>query len=174
MLIKETEISFYKDIGVNISMGQLSTENIKILKELQNDARITNSDLAEKVNMSQSPCWRHVKKMEQEGIISGYTAKLDRRKLGLGVLVYVSIEIDTHNEEMSLAFEHQIGAISEIISCHSVAGGADFMLQVVCRDLDAYTDFSMNTLRRLPGIKSMTTNFALKEIKAYNGFPLDI
>lgn len=155
-------------------MSKLSQENTKILTALQNDGRITNSDLAEKVNMSPSPCWRHVKKMEKDGIISGYAAKLDRRKLGLGVLVYVSIEIDSHNEEMSLAFEQQIGAISEIISCHSIAGGADFMLQVVCRDLDAYTDFSMNTLRRLPGIKSMTTNFALKEIKAYNGYPLDI
>lgn len=155
-------------------MNKLSQENTKILTELQNNGRITNAELADRVNMSHSPCWRHVKKLEQDGIISGYAAKLDRRKLGLGVLVYVSIEIDTHNEEMSLAFEQQIGAIDEIIACHSIAGGADFMLQVVCRDLDAYTDFSMNTLRRLPGIKSMTTNFALKEIKPYNGFPLNI
>lgn len=155
-------------------MSELSKENTKILSELQKDCRITNSELAQKVNMSQSPCWRHVKKMEQDGIISGYAAKLDRRKLGLGVLVYVSIEIDSHNEAMSVAFEQQIAAIDEIISCHSVAGGADFMLQVVCRDLDAYTDFSMNIMRRLPGIKSMTTNFALKEVKAYNGYPLNI
>lgn len=155
-------------------MSLLTAENTKILTELQKDCRITNSELAEKVNMSPSPCWRNVKKMEQDGLIAGYAAKLDRRKLGLGVLVYVSIEIDRHNEEMSVAFEQQIGLIDEIISCHSVAGGADFMLQVVCRDLDAYTEFSMNIMRRLPGIKSMTTNFALKEVKAYNGYPLNI
>ena len=135
---------------------------------------MTNADLAEAAGMSTSPCWRRVRRLEQDGIIRRYTAELDRRKIGLGVLVYVSIQIDKHSDEDASAFEREVVRLPEVISCHSVAGGADFILLVVCRDLDSYAEFSMTTLRRLPGIKAMTTNFALKEIKAFSGLPLTL
>lgn len=124
--------------------------------------------------MSASPCWRRVRLLEDEGVIQGYSANLDRRKIGLGVLVYVTIQIDNHSDEDASRFERQVQELPEVISCHSVSGGADFMLMVVSRDLDSYAEFSMNTLRRLPGIKTMTTNFALKEIKPFQGLPLSL
>ena len=135
---------------------------------------MTNAELAEMTGMSASPCWRRVRRLEEEGVIRGYSADIDRRKIGLGVLVYVSIQIDKHSDEDASRFEQEVVALPEVISCHSVAGGADFILQVVCRDLDTYAEFSMTTLRRLPGIKAMTTNFALKEIKAFEGLPLEL
>lgn len=124
--------------------------------------------------MSASPCWRRVRLLEDEGVIQGYSANLDRRKIGLGVLVYVTIQIDNHSDEDASRFERQVQELPEVISCHSVSGGADFMLMVVSRDLDSYAEFSMNILRRLPGIKTMTTNFALKEIKPFQGLPLGL
>ncbi len=155
-------------------MSELALEDRKILKVLQKNGRITNAGLAEQVNMSASPCWRRVRQLEDEGVIAGYRAQLNPRQLGLGVMVYVTIQIDNHSDDDARRFEDEIGKLSEVISCHSVSGGADFMLIVVCKDLDSYAEFSMNTLRRLPGIKTMTTNFALKEIKAFEGFPLNL
>ncbi|MES0808379.1 Lrp/AsnC family transcriptional regulator [Roseibium sp. SCPC15] len=155
-------------------MKRLDREDVKILEKLQSDGRITNSALADAVSMSASPCWRRVRQLEEEGVIQGYSANLDRRQIGLGVLVYVTIQIDNHSEEDATRFERQVQELPEVISCHSVSGGADFMLMVVSRDLDSYAEFSMNTLRRLPGIKTMTTNFALKEIKPFKGLPLGL
>ncbi len=128
-----------------------------MLGQLQSNGRMTNAELAEMTGMSASPCWRRVRRLEEEGVIRGYSADIDRRKIGLGVLVYVSIQIDKHSDEDASRFEQEVVALPEVISCHSVAGGADFILQVVCRDLDTYAEFSMTTLRRLPGIKAMTT-----------------
>lgn len=155
-------------------MRELTREDVKILGKLQSDGRITNSALADAVSMSASPCWRRVRQLEEEGVIQGYSANLDRRQIGLGVLVYVTIQIDNHSDEDATRFERQVQELPEVISCHSVSGGADFMLMVVCRDLDSYAEFSMNILRRLPGIKTMTTNFALKEIKPFKGLPLGL
>ncbi|MBO6891177.1 MAG: Lrp/AsnC family transcriptional regulator [Roseibium sp.] len=155
-------------------MSEISREDVKILDRLQADGRITNASLADAVSMSASPCWRRVRQLEEDGVIQGYSANLDRRKIGLGVLVYVTIQIDNHSDEDASRFERQIQELPEVISCHSVSGGADFMLMVVSRDLDAYAEFSMTILRRLPGIKTMTTNFALKEIKPFKGLPLGL
>ena len=155
-------------------MAGLSEDDRRILGRLQAEGRITNAELADAVGLSASPCWRRVRRLEEEGVIRHYRAELDRRKIGLGVLVYVSIQIDKHSDSDASAFERDIARLPEVISCHSVAGGTDFILLVVCRDLDAYAEFSMTTLRRLPGIKAMTTNVALKEIKPFAGYPLDL
>ncbi|MEP3247984.1 MAG: Lrp/AsnC family transcriptional regulator [Sneathiella sp.] len=153
-------------------LSEFDDQDKKILRTLQSEGRLSNIELAERTGMSTSPCWRRVKRFENEGVIQGYSANLDRRKLGLGVLVFVSVQIDTHSEEEASIFEQEIVALEEVISCHSVGGGADFMLQVACKDLDAYAEFSMTVLRRLTGIKAMTSSIALKEIKANSGWPL--
>jgi len=150
----------------------LDRADLRILNELQLDGRLSNSDLAERCGISTSPCWRRVRRLEEEGVISHYRAMLDRQQLGLGVLVFVSIQIDTHSVEEASTFEAAIVGLDEVISCHSVSGGSDFLLQVVCRDLDAYAEFSMTVLRCLPGIKAMESNFALKEIKPDRGLPI--
>lgn len=143
----------------------LDAADRRILHALQNDGRLTNVELAERAGMSASPCWRRVRQLEAAGIIRGYRAELDRRKVGLGVLALVSVEIDSHTEAEARRFEAEVARLPEVQACYSVSGQADFMLQVVAADLDSYADFAMNVIRRLPGIKAMHTSFVLKEIK---------
>lgn len=144
----------------------------RILQELQHDGRLTNAELAGRVGLSPSPCWRRTRALEESGLIQGYKAEVNPRKAGWGVLVFVLVQIDTHSEKDAIAFEQGVAKLDEVIACHSVGGGADFLLQVIARDLDHYAEFSMTVLRRLPGIKAMNSHFALKEIKARGALPV--
>ncbi|MBY3063433.1 Lrp/AsnC family transcriptional regulator [Rhizobium sp. 25PS6] len=146
--------------------------DIRILKALQGDGRLTNQELAERVGMSTSPCWRRVKKLEEAGVIRGYQAVVDRRAVGLGVLAFVRVQIDTHSHDEAERFEREVGELEAVIACYSVAGEADFLLQVVAADLDSYAEFAMTVIRRLPGIKEMHTMFVLKDIKASTILPV--
>ena len=152
--------------------GPLEPIDARILTALQADGRLTNQALADTVGLSSSPCWRRVNRLEQDGVISGYRAELDRNRIGLGVLAFVRVRIDSHSEAEAESFADSVGRLEEVIACYSVAGDADFLLQVVSRDLEAYADFAMNILRRLPRIKEMQTTFVLKEIKGFQGYPV--
>lgn len=149
-----------------------SLSDIKILKQLQISGRITNQELAEKVGMATSPCWRRVKQLEESGVIAGYQAVLDRRKLGLGILAFIRVKIDSHSEEEAQHFERQVEALEPVIACYAVAGDADFLLQVVAEDLDSFSTFAMSTVRRLPGIKEMQTTLVLREVKSLTALPV--
>ncbi|WP_445399290.1 Lrp/AsnC family transcriptional regulator [Zobellella sp. An-6] len=150
----------------------LNLTDIKILTSLQKDARITNQTLAEQLGMSASPCWRKVRKLEEDEVILGYRAVLDRRKIGLGVMVFVRVSIDSHSEAEARKFEQEVMELEDVVACYSIGGDADFLLQVVSRDLDSYAEFSMSVIRRLPGIKEMQSMFVLKEIKPFVAFPI--
>ncbi|MBV7264189.1 Lrp/AsnC family transcriptional regulator [Photobacterium sp. WH77] len=150
----------------------LNRTDIKILTLLQDDARITNQALADKIGLSPSPCWRKVRKLEDDDIIQGYRAVLDRRKIGLGVMVFVRVAIDSHSESEARKFEEEVTALDDVVACYSIGGDADFLIQVVSPDLDSYADFAMSTIRRLPGIKEMQSMFVLKEIKPFSAFPI--
>lgn len=143
-----------------------------ILRILQQDSRTTNQQLSEQIGMSASPCWRRVKRLEDEKLIRGYGVLLDRRKLGLGVMVFIRVSIDRHSEAEALKFEEEVMQLENVVACYSIGGDADFLLQVVSQDLDTYADFSMSIIRRLPGIKEMQSMFTLKEIKSFQGFPV--
>ena len=151
---------------------ELEPVDTRILDALQGDGRLTNQALADKVGLSASPCWRRVNRLEQDGTIQGYRAVLDRAGIGLGVLAFVRVRIDSHSEEEAEEFSRSVMRLKQVIACYSVAGDADFLLQVVSADLDSYADFAMNVVRRLPGIKEMQTTFVLKEIKPFEGYPV--
>ncbi|WP_411704268.1 Lrp/AsnC family transcriptional regulator [Edaphovirga cremea] len=156
-----------------MSASEITPADIRILKELQRSGRITNQDLADKVGMATSPCWRRVKHLEESGVITGYQANIDRQKIKLGILAFIRVKIDSHSEEESQHFEKQMGALKPVIACYAVAGDADFLLQVVSEDLDTFSTFAMSVLRRLPGIKEMQTTFVLREVKPLDYLPLD-
>lgn len=151
---------------------RFDASDLRILRALQADARLTVAQLAEQANLSTSPTWRRVKRLEDDGVIAGYQANLDRRALGWGVLAFVMVSIEDHGDEEARAFEKAVAELPEIVACWSIAGSADFLLQVVGRDLDTYAEFAMTTVRRLPGIKAMQTIFTLKEVKAPAPWPL--
>ena len=150
----------------------LDMTEMKILRLLQGDARVTNQALAEKIGMSASPCWRKVRKLEEEEVIQGYRAVLDRKKIGLGVMVFIRVAIDSHSETEAKKFEEEGTALEDVVACYCIGGDADFLLQVVASDLDSYADFAMSVVRRLPGIKEMQSMFVLKEIKPLVAYPI--
>nr|WP_321459395.1 Lrp/AsnC family transcriptional regulator [uncultured Cohaesibacter sp.] len=149
-----------------------SPADIRILKALQRDGRLTNQALSEEIGLSTSPCWRKVKQLEETGVIEGYTTRINRRAVGLGVLAFIRIKIDGHSEEESEEFARQVQMLDSVVACYSLAGDADFLLQVVARDLDDYADFAMDEIRRLPRIKEMQSSMVLREIKPFSGYPL--
>lgn len=150
----------------------LSLTDMKILKLLQDDARITNQMLAERIGVSASPCWRKVHKLEENEVIQGYRAVLNRKKIGLGVMVFIRVAIDSHSEAEAKKFEEEVTLLEDVIACYSIGGDTDFLLQVVASNLDTFADFAMSVVRRLPGIKEMQSMFVLKEIKPLVSYPI--
>jgi len=150
----------------------LTATDARILAALQQDGRMTNQTLAEHIGMSASPCWRRVRQLEEHRFIQGYRAVLDRRKIGLGVMVFIRISIDSHSKAEAQKFEEEVMRLEDVVACYSIGGDADFLLQVVARDLDCFADFAMTVVRQLPGIKEMQSMFVLKEIKPFVAFPI--
>lgn len=153
-------------------MVDLDDYDLKILAALQMDGRLSNNDLAQQVGLSPSPCWRRVKRLEEEGIIRGYQAMFDQRRLGLGVTVFVNVAIQSQDTKAHKAFEEAVLRLPEVVGCHILAGQQDFLLQVVAEDLDAYSDFALHKLGQLPGVREIHSSFALKEVKPPLRLPL--
>lgn len=144
----------------------------RILRELQRDARLSTTELAERIALTPSPCWRRVKALETEGYIVGYRTLVDPRKLGYGVTAFVSILLESHSRELGSSFEKAVMEIPEVLSCHNVSGHYDFLLQVIATDLESFGNFARDRIRSLPGVKEMYSSFSLKEIKAGREIPL--
>ncbi|MBL8380294.1 MAG: Lrp/AsnC family transcriptional regulator [Burkholderiales bacterium] len=157
-----------------MSQARLDRTDLKILDALQRNGRLTNAELAEKVGLSISPCWRRLKRLEEEGVIAGYQAVLDRRALGLGVTAFVRMDIERHTPVQERKFEEAIADLPEIVACHVISGEGAFLLTVVCESLEAYSKFALDTLMALPNVKDTQTSFSLKEVKTSTVLPLKI
>ena len=153
-------------------METLDRYDIQILGELQADARLTNAELAQRVGLSAAPCWRRVRALEEAGFIKGYHAEIDRHRIGLGVLAFVRLDADRNTGERTREMEDAIRQIPEIVSCHYISGTGTFELQVVARDLDAFSQLARTVLINLPNVKDMHTSFSLGEVKASWSWPL--
>ena len=140
-----------------------------LIHALQENARLTSGGLAQRVNLSQSPSWRRIKRLEDEGVITGYHAALDRRAIGFGVLAFVMVAIDHQNEASSISFEKAVLAIPEVVIFHAISGPVDFLLAVVAKDLDAYSDLLQTKLHRLPGVRQLHSHFSLQDFKGQIG-----
>jgi Lrp/AsnC family leucine-responsive transcriptional regulator len=144
----------------------------RILEELQADARLSSAELAERVSLTTSPCWRRVKRLEEEGLISGYHARLDAARLGYQVTAIVQISLDKKDTESLQAFEAAVQGIPQVVACFRISGRYDHQLIVVAEDLEAYGVFSSNYINALPGVKEVYTSFVLKQVKVANNPPL--
>lgn len=153
-------------------MSPLPEPDRRILQELQTEGRLSNAELAQRVHMSTSPCWRRVRRLEQDGLIQGYRAALDPRALGYGVIAFVSIKIGVDSDEDAETFGRAVQDVPEIVACYSITGSSDFFLQVVAKDLEDYAQLSAKILRRLPGIKEINSSLMLDEIKPFSGYPV--
>lgn len=159
---------------MNASKVKLDRTDRKILEALQEDARLSSADLAERVSLTPSPCWRRVKRLEEEGVIRGYHARLDSEKLGYQVTAFVHISLDKKDTEHLQAFERAVLTIPQVLACHRISGRYDHQLMVVAEDLAAYGAFAEAHINGLPSVKEVYTSFVLREVKAPVNPPLPL
>lgn len=139
--------------------------DVAILRELQTEGRLTNVALSEQVHLSPSPCLRRTQRLERQGAIRGYRAVLDRQAVGLGLTVLVDIKVDRHSSENAENLTRALAEMPEVVSCYMVSGEADFVAEVVVRDLPAYEAFLTGHLLKLPMVADIRSNIALRVIK---------
>ena len=143
-----------------------------MLAVLQEEGRISNAALAERLHLSPSPCLRRLRALEREGVIDGYRAVLDRKRIGIGLTVFVELKVDGHSDRTAAAISEALLAAPEIISAHIVSGSADFLLEIAVADLAAYERLMFDTLLKLPHVSDVRSNFALRTVKAPSPLPL--
>ncbi len=156
----------------NLSPDTLDATDLQLLRHLQEDGRLSNAKLAQRVSLSETPCWHRLRKLEADGYIQGYQAMLDRRKLGLGELAFISLNFSPHTAEAFAALEKLVEESHEVLSCHRVTGEADFVMMVVAQDLDCVRDFIDTVLRTLPNVATVRTSLSLQEVKFSSKLPL--
>jgi DNA-binding Lrp family transcriptional regulator len=150
-----------------------SKQDLAILRYLQEDGRISNRDLATRVSLSPSPCWRRVRALESQQVIRGYTALLDPEKLGLSILAFAHVSLVDHHPATVQHFDQSISEAPEVLECFMTSGDHDYMLKVVTRDMSSYQDFLSRKLLRLDCVRTVNTSFALKQKKISTRLPLE-
>ncbi|WP_415404291.1 Lrp/AsnC family transcriptional regulator [Tateyamaria sp. SN3-11] len=150
----------------------LDSRDHALLRHLQADSRISNADLADKVGMSASACWRRVRSLEEAGVIDRYGAILNPRAAGLTFQAIVHVQLTRHSEDDLAAFIRGVTTRPEVAECYATTGQSDYQMRVLCRDLDAYNAFLDTFLFRLPAVASAQTNVVLREIKVNKGLAL--
>lgn len=150
----------------------IDTKDREILRVLQADCRISNADLAERIGISASSCWRRVRALEEAGVIRAHVAVLDARRAEFGFSAVVHVSLSRHDRNHVDTFVERIRLRPEVVECFATTGDADYHLRVVTRDADAYNDFLDEFLFGLPGLSRIRTNMVLKEIKHTTRLPV--
>lgn len=156
----------------NIASEELDGTDRALLRLLQDDGTLSSAALSEQLSMTVTPCWRRRKRLEDLGYIEDYQANLDRKKLGFDVLAFAQVRFGDHSANAPDEFEQVIRELPEVLFCHKVTGEADYVLTVLATDLESYGQFVEDVLRRQPGIASIQSSLALREIKAITRIPV--
>jgi DNA-binding Lrp family transcriptional regulator len=143
-----------------------------ILSVIQHEGRITNQNLAERVNLSTAPCWRRLNKLEKQGIVEGYVALLNRESLGLSVMAYIHISLNDHNADTVETFDSFVENSRNILECYSVSGEYDYLIRVIALDVTSLESFLMDDLLKLKAVRSANTSFVLKQKKYTTALPI--
>ena len=145
----------------------------KILEILQRDGRISNQELSEQIGLSPAPCLRRVRALEESGLISGYRAIVDARKLGLSLLAIIQISMDRHTPERFEAFDSTVRNIPEVLECLLITGqDADYLLRVIIKDMDAFQELLLNKITRIDGVTGVHSSFVLRQIVGKSALPI--
>ncbi|MDG2000647.1 MAG: Lrp/AsnC family transcriptional regulator [Alphaproteobacteria bacterium] len=144
----------------------------KLLNSLQKNARLTNLELAKKVGLSASPCLRRVKTLEENGVITGYSAIINQNKVNLSVNVFVQVSLERQSEERLQIFEEKIMEYEEVMEAYLMTGEADYLLRIVVKDLQAYEKFLKDNLTQIKGIASIRSYFSLKQVTRKYNLPI--
>lgn len=143
----------------------------QIIRMLQRDGRMSNQDLSDAVHLSPSPCLRRLRNLEKQGVIQGYSARVDARAYGLPITAFVRIRLERHDEATVLTFEKAVSRMDEVLECHVMTGQTDYQLRVVIGSLEDYESFIRGRLQRIGGIGSIDTSFAYGTVKDNRVFP---
>jgi Lrp/AsnC family leucine-responsive transcriptional regulator len=146
--------------------------NKKILNELQNDGRISNVDLSAKVNLSAAACLERVRKLQEAGYIIGFAAELNPRMLDVALLVFIEVVLDRTTPDVFDEFKCSVQSIREIVECHMVAGGFDYLIKARVKDMDAYREFLGKSLLQLKGVRETHTYAVMEEVKYTTRLPI--
>lgn len=149
----------------NTQSHELDNIDRQILELLQHDARMSVTELAERVYLSATPCARRIKRLEDTGIITGYHAHVDPQKLGYSLALYISVSMDRHTAERFSEFEDKVKSFEEVVSCSIVTGRTeDYLLKVVVRDMAHYEEFLLHRLNHIEGVSQVRTSFELRQV----------
>ena len=146
-------------------MNDLDETDLRILRAVQKDGRMSNADLSEVVNLSQSACHRRVQRLESEGYIDGYVALLNSRKMGRRTTIFVEITLNGQADEVLDAFERAVLRVPEVLECHLMAGNADYLLKVVAADAEDFAQIHRRYLAKLPGVQTIQSSFSLRNVQ---------
>ena len=153
---------------------ELDRADLRILELLQEQGATSAADVAERLDMTPSTCWRRVGRLEELGVIRKRVALLDREKVGLSVMVFSHVKLTGHGRDALLRFEQAVRAHPEILECYTLMGETDFLLRIVCRDIRAYEAFFLDHLSRFPGVQSVNSSIALAVNKETTALPLHL
>ena len=152
---------------------ELDAYDRKILRTIQEDGRVSNQDLADRIGLSPSPCLRRVRTLEEAGLITGYRALLDARKLGLSLTALIYISMDRHTPDRFEQFDVAVRAMPEIVECLLITGqDADYQLKAVVRDMDAYQELLLDRITRIPGVSGVHSSFVLRRVVDAGALPI--
>ncbi|QQV75970.1 Lrp/AsnC family transcriptional regulator [Sphingomonas aliaeris] len=153
-------------------MTSLDAFEIKIIRELQRDASLTTAQIADRVGLSPSPCWRRIDRLERDGIIKKRVAVIDRRKVGFNAHIFAQVRLNAHGRANLDDFSQAIRDFPEVLDAYVLMGTTDFMLRIVTRDIEAYERFFFEKLSKLDGVQEITSTVALSEIKSTSELPI--
>ena len=153
-------------------MANLDRIDRRLLCELQNEGRITNVELAQRVGLTAPPCLRRVRALEDEGVIRGYHADLDASKLGYAITVFALVSLRSQAEDALRQFEEHMRGLPEVRECHMLNGEIDFILKIVSRDLQSFQEFLTSKLTPAPNVASVKTSLTIRTAKQLPGVPL--
>ena len=158
LLLEQHFIEFY-------AMQGIDAIDLKILKLLQEDALMTNKELAIRLNLTTTPIHERIKRLRREGIIKKYTIEVDKRKLEKNLIVFCNVSLKEHALEFLTKFEEDVQSLAEVVECYCVSGGSDFLLKVLVKDMDEYRNFILNKLAALSNIGNAQSHFVVTEVK---------
>ena len=152
--------------------AELDRTDLAILAQLQREGRLSNAELADRINLSPSATLRRVQRLEADGVIAGYGARLDPQRLGLGLQAFVRLQLAQHDRDAIARFVAQVEGWDEVVSCHALTGDMDYLMHVVVEDLDHFSRFLLDHLLATAGVADVNSSFVLRAVKPHRGLPL--
>lgn len=155
-----------------VSATTLDDTDRKMLRALQKDGRMTNADLARVVNLSESACLRRLRALETEGVINRYAALINERAVGFPIAVFVTVTLSSQAESALTAFETAIATVPEVVECYLMTGSSDYLLRMVCRDVDDLERVHSKELTRIPGVTRVSSSVAMRTVVKRGALPV--